>query len=139
MVLEQKFKTDNIEEFKKIADKTKLSQFFIVASLLCLAPTPLLALFSAKSISFLVIFSTEYEGIILNIIPYCLIIGEALISLSIFTILHKIIIEPIQKAQNSTLFCNHQAMVCWILFLTLVLFSFLAQNIFKIFIVSGLD
>lgn len=137
MILKNKFKTDDIDEFKKIEDKTRLTQTFVSLALLNIAPIPLTPLFGAVSIGFLMIFSTEYEGEILNIVPYCLIIALFLTSLAVFGILHKIMAEPVQKAKKIIAFSNHQVVVCFTLVLVLFFFAIFMQNICKLFIESG--
>ena len=127
MILANKFDTSNLEEFRKINDKSRLSQFFIAISLLNLGNIPLLSLFSAELICFMMIFSTEYDGIILNIVPYFLIIGIFFLSLCAFSILYKILIAPVEKSSNSTSFCNHQIIVCIILCIAIVLLSICPQ------------
>ena len=56
MVLVDKFKTDKLEEFKKIEDKTRFTQLFIVIALLNMACVPLLAIFGVELICFMAIF-----------------------------------------------------------------------------------
>ncbi len=127
MILQDKFKTFELEDFKKINDKSRLSQFFCAISILNFANVPLLALYSATFICFMMIFSTEYDGIILNIVPYFLILGLFLITLSAFGVLYKILIAPIEKSTSSTSFCNHQIIICIILTLTIILLSIYPQ------------
>ncbi len=127
MILANKFNTSNLEEFKKINDKSRLSQFFIAISLLNLGNIPLLSLFSAELICFMMIFSTEYDGIILNIVPYFLILGIFFLSFCAFSILYKILIAPIEKSPCTTSFCNHQIIVCMILTVAIVLLSICPQ------------
>ena len=131
MILIDKFKTDELDEFKKIQDKTRISQFFITISLLNMASIPLLSFFGFELICFMIIFSTEYKGIILNIVPYCLALGVFLISLSSFGVLYKILIEPVQKVNIKFAFCNHQIIVCAILVFALIILGIYPEYIFK--------
>lgn len=131
MILIDKFKTDNLDEFKKIQDDTKLSQLFIVTSLLNSACVPIFSFFSFELICFMIIFSIEYEGIILNIAPYCLAFGAFIISASSFKMLYKILIEPIQKMDSKFSFCNHQILVCTILLLAVIILGIYPEYIFK--------
>lgn len=115
MILADKFQTDNLDDFKKIEDKTRLSQIFTTFALLNIASTPLLPIFNSELIYFMAIFSNESEEALLNIAPYCFIFGIFIISLACFSILYKIMIEPTQKSNTQVSFCIHQISVCTIL------------------------
>ena len=131
MVLKEKFKTDNIEEFKKINDKTKICQLFTTISLLNLACVPLFTIFSVELICLMMIFATDYEHELLNMIPYCLILGIFLISLVSFNVLYKILIEPVQKITTQVAFSNHQIIICIILILIIITYGICPELIFK--------
>lgn len=136
MILEKKFKTDNIEEFKKIDDKTKLSQIFISIALLNLASVPILPMFNCELLSFMMMFSIDFNDSILNIAPYILIFGTSILSLATFNVLHKIIVEPIKKSHITIELRTHQIAICTILSVTLVILTFCIQNFFRLFINS---
>lgn len=132
MILVNKFDTYDIGDFKKIEDKTKLSQLFVTISLLNTASVPLLPIFGFELICFMIIFSTEYESALLNIVPYCLIFGVLILSLVSFGILYKILVEPIQKANIQVIFCNHQILVCILLVFALIILGVCPEYIFKL-------
>lgn len=130
--LKDKFKTDNIENFKKINDKTKLTHFLLASSLLNFAPNPLTALFYTIGTNFLILFSTKYESECFIYILYVLIFGYLLYSIAVYTFAYKIIIEPIEKTNNIITLHNHQKTVCFILLFLLIFFCFVIQNFLKI-------
>lgn len=131
--LEDKFKTDNIENFKRINDKSKITQFLLFLSLLNFAPIPLTALFYVIGTNFLMLFSTKYESEILTYIPYILIFGYLLYSISIYAFAHKTIIEPTEKTKNPITLHAHQKMVCFALLFLLIFFCFTLHNFLNIY------
>lgn len=131
IILANKFKSGNLDDFKKIEDKTRLSQIFTTIALLNMASTPLLPIFGFELICLMTIFSTEYEGIILNYTPYCLILGVLIVSLASFSMLYKILIEPTTKTYSQDSFCNHQIIVCLILILALIILGFCPEYLFE--------
>lgn len=131
MIIIDKFKTDNLDDFKKIDDKTKFSQLFITFSLLNIAGVPLLSIFGFELICFMLIFSTDYESLILNFIPYCLILGALILSLTSFGILYKILIEPVEKIKTQITYSNHQIIVCTILIFIIFVLGVYPEYIFK--------
>lgn len=131
IVLNQKFKTDKFDELKKINDKSKLFQFFCAVSMLNIASAPILAFFSAELICFMMIFSTDYEGYILNFAPIVLILGAFVLSLSAYGVIYRILIEPVEKTYKQTSLSNHQVLIFIILTFVLVVLSFTPDYIFK--------
>lgn len=127
------FKTTKFEELKIIDINSKLCRFFSAFSLLNISSTPLLAFFSAEIISLMVIFSTNYEGIILNITPYILIIGAFIISGCSYNVIYKILVEPNEKATQTTSLAFHQTTIFAILTFTIIILSFLAKYILDYF------
>ena len=121
MILADKFKTDNIEEFSKIEDKTRLTQIFTTISLLNIASVPLFSFFSAELICLMMIFSTDFDETILNFAPYCLIAGVFILALCTIGVLYKILIEPSVKSKIQIKFCNHQILVCLLLVFVIIL------------------
>ena len=121
MILADKFKTDNIEEFSKIEDKTRLTQIFTTISLLNIASVPLFSFFSAELICLMMIFSTDFDETILNFAPYCLIAGVFVLALCAIGVLYKILIEPSVKSKIQIKFCNHQILVCLLLVFVIIL------------------
>ena len=109
-----------------IVVETKILKF----SFLNFSSTPMLALFSSQLICFSMIFATDYDSVILNIAPFCLILGVFLLCLSILGVLYKILIASIQK-EKTVSFCNHQIIVCIVLVLTILLFGLLPDIIFN--------
>ena len=124
MILANKFKTDSIDEFKKIEDKTKISQFFIFISMLNIAFVPLLPMFSVQMISLMLMFSTDFKGDILNIISYILLFGIFAISLAGLNVLYKILIEPVEKCEAKVMMSKHQVLVCSLLLFVLIIWKF---------------
>lgn len=122
-IISKKFKSDEIEELKRIDDKTKLTQIFSVLALLNIAPMPLFALFSVQLISFMSIFSIEYDAIILNITPYILIASAFVVCACVFRIIYKILIEPVESPNFEIQLCSHQVFVFIILTFLLFLLS----------------
>ena len=133
-VLSNKFKTNQIEEIKKYTSISSLVKFFIFTSLINFARIPLLPLFTSGTICFLVIFSTSYENIILNIAPYILIFGVLILSLNSFNIIYKILIEPTEKSKSLITFSRHQIMPILILVFLLILLGLFPQYIFEQFV-----
>lgn len=132
-ILKDKFKTDDVDEFRKISETTKTAGFFIVISLLNIVPVPFMALFGAQALSFMMIFSTDYEGIVLNIAPYCLFFGSIIVSLTVFGMIHKIIALPPSKDDIKIVLCNHQMLVCSLLAILSILIAFCARGLFSVF------
>lgn len=131
IVLNQKFNTDKFDELKRINDKSKLLQFFTAISILNIASAPILAFFSAELISFMMIFSTDYEGSVLNFAPFVLILGAFILSLSAYGVIYRILIEPVEKICRQTSLSNHQVLVFIVLTFALVILSFTPDYIFK--------
>lgn len=131
IVLKNKFNTDKFDELKRINDKSRLFQFFTTISLLNIASVPLLAFFGAELIAFMMIFATDYEGEILNIVPHILILGAFLLSLSTYSVIYKILIEPPEKSITPTVLSNHQILVFSVLVFVLVILSFCPNYIFN--------
>ena len=77
------------------------------------------------------IFSTDYEGIILNIIPSMLIIGVFILALAVYGVIYKILIEPPEKARTQTTLSSHQIFVLAILTFVLIILSFCPDYIFN--------
>jgi NADH:ubiquinone oxidoreductase subunit 4 (subunit M) len=130
MALADKFQTDDFNEITKITDKTKLSKFFVLFSMLNFSSTPMLAIFSSQLICFAMIFATDYDNIILNIIPFCLVFGAFLLCLATLGTLYKLLIAPIQEGKQISL-CNHQIAVCIILAFIILLFGIFPDGIFN--------
>ena len=120
IILINKFKTDFIDDFKKITQKSL--KFIFLFSFLNLARTPFLLMFSSTFTIFTSIFALDYDGFILNISTYILIFGLFLIILSLLNLTYKILIEP-NKNPNFKLFMSKSsAFCCYILiFLTIVM------------------
>lgn len=131
-ILKDKFKTDKIDEFKKITDNSKITQIFICLSLLNIASVPFFTFFTSEMLVLGMIFSTDYERIILNIIPYILILGIFGLSLVALNILYGIIIAPIEKPQNIIAFSNSQIIVCIILAFAIIAFGICPQYIINV-------
>lgn len=131
IVLNQKFQTDKFDELKRINDKSRLFQFFIATSMLNIALAPTLAFFSAELICFMMIFSTDYEGSILNFVPIILIIGAFILALSAYEVIYKILIEPPEKSIKLTALSNHQILIFVILTFALIILSFVPDYIFR--------
>ena len=131
MILSEKFKTDKFDELKRINDKSRLFQFFITVSLLNIASVPVLSFFGAELICFMMIFATDYDGVVLNIAPYVLIIGAFALSAGVFNALYRILIEPPEKSINLTSLSVHQIMVFGLLMFLIIILSFCPNYIFN--------
>ena len=130
VVLSNKFKTDKFDELKRMNDSSKMFQFFTTISLLNIAGVPLLSFFSAELICFMMIFGTDYDGVVLNIAPYILIVGAFLVSACVFNVLYKILIEPPEKSVQQTLLSSHQVVVFAILTIAIMVMSFCPDYVF---------
>lgn len=130
MILSDKFKTDRFDELKRINDKSRMFQFFITVSLLNIASVPVLSFFGAELICFMMIFATDYDGVVLNIAPYVLIIGAFALSAGVFNALYRILIEPPEKSINITTLASHQVIVFGLLVFLVVILSFCPNYIF---------
>jgi NADH:ubiquinone oxidoreductase subunit 4 (subunit M) len=130
MILSDKFKTDRFDELKRINDKSRMFQFFITVSLLNIASVPVLSFFGAELICFMMIFATDYDGVVLNIAPYVLIIGAFALSAGVFNALYRILIEPPEKSINITTLASHQVIVFGSLVFLVVILSFCPNYIF---------
>lgn len=135
MTLADKFKSDDFDEITKITDKTKISQFFVLFSMLNFSSTPILAIFSSQIICFAMIFATDYDNVILNVVPFCLVFGAFLLCLAVLGVLYKLLIAPIQENSQVSL-CNHQIVVCAILAFVVLLFGIFPDSIFNQIAVS---
>ena len=131
MILSEKFKTDRFDELKRINDKSRLFQFFITTSLLNIASVPVLSFFGAELICFMMIFATEYDGVVLNIAPYVLIIGAFALSAGVFNSLYRILIEPPEKSISLTNLSSHQVFVFGLLVFMIIILSFCPSYIFN--------
>lgn len=131
MLLSQKFKTDKFDELKRINDKSRLFQFFITISLLNIASVPVLSFFGAELICFMMIFATDYDGVVLNIAPYVLIFGAFALSAGVFNALYRILIEPPEKSINLTMLSSHQIIVFSLLVFAVIILSFCPNYIFN--------
>jgi len=130
-LIKNKFKTDKIDELKRITQKARNAKFFVIFSLLNIAKVPLTSMFGAFLISFVLIFSTTYTSPLLNIMPYCLFLGNFILSLNLLNIIYKILIEPQEYSKEELTLSNHQLLPMVVLVFVLVLMVFSSQLIFN--------
>ena len=114
------FKTSKLDEFKKINDSSRLSQLFIALGFLNFVLVPILPMFSAFMVIAIAMFCTQYEGVMLNILPYFLIFGMFLICLGGVDVIRKILIEPVEKDERKNVLKTHQIFVFAILIFIMI-------------------
>lgn len=132
IVLSQKLNTDNIDELKKINPKNKILLFFIIFSILNFAGIPFFGIFSSRFLTFVNLFSSDLEGIFMNIMPYTAVVGSYILTFCLLNILYGIVIAPVQTKKNQDYLCKNQVAV-----LFLLLFVALVTGVFA-FDICGL-
>ena len=130
IILKEFNKSDNIEDFSKINDKTKLTQFFTCFCLLNLVKIPPFSLFWGNTISLISIFSIDFESFTLTFAPYCLAFASFGVALAFLNMIYKILIESDTKQKNTIQLANHQLVAFVILTLALIIISLYPQYIF---------
>jgi len=130
MLLENKFKTNKIEDFLKISPKNRILKFFIIFGFLNLVKMPGLPLFTSFLIGLLMIFSTDYDGFILNLMPYVLIFGTFLVSIYVLNLLYKILIEPQAPISYDSVLSRHQVLVLFICAIAVIICGIYPQYFF---------
>ena len=133
MLIAQKQKTDEINKLEKMNDTTKLIPLFLVIALLNFSKAPMFAMFQANLISFITIFSIDYESTFLNITPYILLLSTFILSICGFNLIGKILIEPTETMKNQVSLSNHQIITLTILSLALIIIGFFPQNTIELF------
>ena len=91
------------------------------------------AMFQANLISFITIFSIDYESTFLNITPYILLLSTFILSICGFNLIGKILIEPTETMKNQVSLSNHQIITLTILSLALIIIGFFPQNTIELF------
>ena len=129
-----KMQTLNLEEFKKIPNTSRNVRFFTILSILNLAKMPLLSMFSVFIIIFALIFSTNYDGVILNFSPYIILFVNFVLSLNLFNLIYKILIEPQENLKKEIAFSNHQIIPMILCVFVVVILTFCFQSFFVEFI-----
>ncbi len=130
MTLTNKFKTDIIDDFKKITQKS-LKVIFIF-SLLNLIRTPFLLMFSSTFTILSSIFALDSEAIILNVSVYILVVGLFILTLCMLNLGYKILIMPYDIPDfkfftgKSAIFC------CYILIFLIIVMTLGYSNIFDL-------
>ena len=130
-LISEKLKTDKIDELTKIPSKNKIFKLFIITALLNIMKIPGFALFSSTLISLVNIFSIDYDGIILNFIPYFLLLGAFIVTILSYNIFNKILIEPQTQSLNKTELSNHQIITLTALAAVVIILGIFPQNFFN--------
>lgn len=133
MIIAQKQKTEEINKLEKMNDSTRLIPLFLVLALLNFSKVPLFAMFQANLISFITIFSIDYESSLMNITPYILLLSTFILSICGFNLISKILIEPTEIMKNQISLSNHQIITLTIILLALIIIGFFPQNTVELF------
>ena len=134
MILINKFKTDLINNFKKITQKSLKLVFLF--SCLNLIRAPFLLMFSATFATLSSIYSFDWEGNILNISAYILIFGLFIIILSTLNLTYNILIEPNEKSTFRVSLSKSSGFCCYILIFATIVMTIGYQNIFNLMVNS---
>lgn len=129
IVLENKMKVGNIDEFKKLKKEDKKIKLLILFSFLNVSNIPLLALFAPLLTCLVLIFSTEFDLGILKYSICILIMGCIILGCNILNILNKILIQPVGFVENKIKISKIQTFVFLILVLMVVLFGFMPNTL----------
>ena len=130
-LISYKFKTNEIAQLPKISSKNKLIKFFSIFAIMNIAKVPTLALFSATLINFIIIFSIDYDGTVLNFAPYICVITCFIITLSALNMFYRILIEPQKSYKNETELSNHQIITLIVLSAAIILAGIFPQSFFN--------
>lgn len=124
-VLEDKFKTKNLSEFKRIGNKSRSLQFFVLFLLLNFAKLPVCANFFYFLALFMMVNSIEYDYALLKITPYMILLCTFLVGVCIYNIISKILIEPVELAKDDSgiLFNQKVVLLVLIVFMFIMLIS----------------
>jgi NADH:ubiquinone oxidoreductase subunit 4 (subunit M) len=124
-IIENKFHTKNIYDFKKINDKTKILQMLVLYSLMNFAKLPVGANFFALLYLYLSINSVQFSNPILIYAPYVILLCIFVAAFYIFDLISKILMEPTENSKdNFNLLCHQKVVLCIIIcFLLLFIFQ----------------
>lgn len=126
--LEDKFNSKVIEDFKKINDKTKNIQMYLLFFLLNFAKMPISSTFLSFLILFLTINSIEYDNIFLKSMPYVFLVCMILVGICVLNLVYKILIEPTEGDTNKHFLLKHQKIVLIVFVVFLYILFFASQN-----------
>ncbi len=129
----KKFRSDNFSGFKRIDDKNKVDKFITSLALFNVACTPTLAMFSSFITIFLVVFSYDYDTVLLNISPYCLLLAAFGLVYCFFNVIGKIFVEP-QEIFKKPLYSNHQMFVFLMLIFVILTLGLLFPQFINYFV-----
>ena len=129
-ILEKTFKTKDIGDFKRINDKTKTIQLFVLFSLLNFAKLPVCANFFAFLFCILTAASIRFNSMLLNAMPYIMVVCLFFVGISVFNIIFKILIEPADSDDKRHILFKHQKIVL----LLLIFFMFILLLVCQEFI-----
>lgn len=98
--LAKRFNADSFLGFKKLSDNNKTDKFLIFLSTLNLGAVPISPMFFIVLGTFITIFSYDYDTLILNLAPFVLIFAVFIMSFNCFSVINKILINPIEEDGN---------------------------------------
>lgn len=124
ILLENRMKIKNIDEFKKLKQENKKLKPLILFAFLNISNTPFLGLFTPFLISVLIVFSTNYNSAIVNYLIYILLLGCFISGCNILNILNKILIEPVDYVESKIELSKVQIFIFTVLILIIFLLGF---------------
>ncbi len=124
-ILENLFNAKDIDDFKRINDKSKKMQFFTLFGLLNFAKAPVCSHFVYFLMLCLTVNSIEYDCAFLKAMPYLIILCIFLCCISVFNIIAKILIDPLEIDKNKHQLFKHQnaVLIALIVFMFILLFG----------------
>lgn len=93
-LIEKKFNSDKFDNLMKISHQSRSIKFYILIAFLNLAKIPFGVMFSSTFLCLIAIFSKEFDSLLLVISSYVILGVLLILSLNIFNLLYKILIEP---------------------------------------------
>ena len=129
LLVEKFFKSKEDDEFNKIAG---LLKYFSIFAFLVLLKAPLTPLFSSGLLNLTAIFSTDYEGIILNVSAYIILFNMFLMALSVLNLFYRTLIEPQIQTGAEVKISKHQLLTLIISALGVVLVGVCPQYFFNV-------
>ena len=120
-IIERKMGSNIFISLKKISHNDRLIRFFIFIIFLNIAKIPPFVSFFAGMYSILNIFLIDFAGKIMTFVPYILFFCLFALSLNSFSVLYKILIEPV-KPMASFLLSQRQKtvllIICFAIFIS---------------------
>lgn len=139
LILFSKFKTDKISRFITSITKNKLLSFFIFIALLNIAKVPILPMFSATLTVLALLFSLQYETLVMDFVPYFAFLALVILSFNIYDFIRSIFIEANKKTDKNYSYSilNHQIIIMVSLLFSLILVGIFPDYFIDTFLKIG--